>query len=493
MIQKEFADGSRIFGGLIGPSKADRILVNSLSDWEVHEKSTPDKTLNSPKRNKILSTINVLPPSWRMPVLTGLAVGAVGFTVACGATGVSAEEENLVGEGNIEPESLELDLTADLNPFMIFPVLTDPNIRVQQGWLWSVDNEHKGVDIINGQIGDSRTWETFAVRAVAAGEACLNPPNSEGDAVFIAHNVGGEIIHSYYGHLRSWIEGLPNCGRGTMDIDQGQIIGWAGSSGMRNSDYIHLHFQVNRNNEPIDPFDLYATRQLYPDLSFSNGQVCGENSLFFSQVCPRTINDIVNVEEDTNILPDQDIVIEQPIIGEQLDPINEREAMINSRSIEARNLTLEFIDLLLVGKIDDLDKAFYMQATYEQRNLVRSVDWASYADINRCSEQMILGEMQNISITRSIDPPVELDELEIFNRERGYGNTDLWRVQLKFRFNPWNGHARERGGFQDFDPINHDTTLYFAVIDDQLKITHNFLCNGWDSAFGITVNYIPGQ
>lgn len=480
---RELADGSQLFGDLIGSSRADREYVNSLSDWGVPDRNLPIKDTQSSEHLKLLPLINLLPPSWRIPILAGTTLGVAGLTAACGATQVSAEERNLINdEENVVP-SQDLNLTHDIEPFLIFPVEQKPGINIQRGWFWGIDNPHGGIDFINGQINHFDTWETFEVRAAAAGLACLNPPNSEGDAVFITHSVEGEIIYTYYGHLRSWIAGMPNCGEDTIEVYQGQKIGMAGSSGMQNSDLVHLHLRLIINNQSVDPFDIYGSRVAYPDFGHSNNRFCGEDSLFFREVCARSENDIVGAEDDSNIEQGSDSDNELSPTENDNGSITGREQYVESTAIEARNLTLRFVDLLQSGNIDDIDEAYYMQITWEQHDELEGykIRRASYEDLLNCSEQMINGGMRNVRISEGRKPRIDRD------------GSDIWGAGVFFSLDKWNGVAAARVGFLDYNPDDHETNMWFRYVNGELKITQNFLCKAIKSPLTVAVNYIPGQ
>lgn len=153
-MMREFVDGSERYGDNIGPSRADIAWANSLGDWEIKEKNPPKLATveKSPKPSNVLAIINLLPPTWRGPVLAGAALGAVVLTSACGAAEVSAEEENLLGESEVVIAGQSLPLTADIDPFLILPFPGDHNVKVQQGWIWGDGDVHRGIDFIRGTV-----------------------------------------------------------------------------------------------------------------------------------------------------------------------------------------------------------------------------------------------------------------------------------------------------------------------------------------------------
>ncbi len=143
--------------------------------------------------------------------------------------------------------------------FLTLP-FTDPRIVVQQGWIYSWGNEHKGIDYVLGGR-DAGRWQSFDVVAAADGEACGNCTSRQGNAVWIKHSVNGQTYYTYYGHLASIEPGIPiGSQQNTVRVRRGQKIGVAGDTG---SDSIHLHFQVSYGHTPVDPYDLWTTREPY--------------------------------------------------------------------------------------------------------------------------------------------------------------------------------------------------------------------------------------
>ncbi len=101
---------------------------------------------------------------------------------------------------------------------------------------------HSGIDI-QAPLGEP-------VMASKGGLAfCLNVPTGYGKYVLIYHPDG---MITLYGHLSEWV-----VESGTI-VKQGQIIGLVGKTGNANSKFIepHLHFEIRKNNIPIDPRSL---------------------------------------------------------------------------------------------------------------------------------------------------------------------------------------------------------------------------------------------
>lgn len=182
--------------------------------------------------------------------------------------------------------------------FLTYPCPNDKDIKIQQGWYYTwldekgKPKEHGGIDFIKGEIDKADTWKPFDVLAAADGWVCSNPPDHEGNALFMTHLVKGNFLHTYYGHLKEMRTGIPQYDAkkeflGGIPIRRGEKIGVAGASGVTDEygqpapTWIHLHFQVNLAGDiPFDPYDLRQQRDEYPDLKFTNGKMLGQNTLW---------------------------------------------------------------------------------------------------------------------------------------------------------------------------------------------------------------------
>ncbi len=143
--------------------------------------------------------------------------------------------------------------------FLTLP-FTDPQIVVQQGWLYSWGSQHGGTDYVLGGR-DTGKWRSFDVVAAADGWACGNCTSRQGNAVWIKHQIGGQTYYTYYGHLAAIEPSIPiGNQRNVVWVQRGQKLGVSGSTG---ADSVHLHFQVNLPSGPVDPYDLWSTREPY--------------------------------------------------------------------------------------------------------------------------------------------------------------------------------------------------------------------------------------
>ena len=97
---------------------------------------------------------------------------------------------------------------------------------------------HAGIDL-GGQMGT-------AVVAAATGEvADAGWSGGHGRSITVRHKGG---IYTVYSHLRRILV------RDGQRVTQGQTIGLMGSSGRSTGP--HLHFEVRRDNVPLDPLEL---------------------------------------------------------------------------------------------------------------------------------------------------------------------------------------------------------------------------------------------
>ncbi|OGH21250.1 MAG: hypothetical protein A2958_02005 [Candidatus Levybacteria bacterium RIFCSPLOWO2_01_FULL_38_13] len=184
----------------------------------------------------------------------------------------------------------EIDHSIDL---LDLPFPPDPNMRIQQAWT-GPNPTHHALDIIKGKLNDSSTWETFPVLAAADGKACANPEDKQGEAVMIQHMVREITIYTYYGHLQSIKEGMPDCGGIPEEVKRGDFIGMAGATGVLDEDknpqpeWIHVHFRIfDENDISIDGFDISGPREYYPNINdprFTDGKLCGSKNLIIG--CP---------------------------------------------------------------------------------------------------------------------------------------------------------------------------------------------------------------
>lgn len=102
---------------------------------------------------------------------------------------------------------------------------------------------HKGMDI--GAAMNAPVYAPANGRVIAA---YINGSLTSGFGRFISIDHGtinGKNVTSWYGHLSSWVV------HSGQYVEQGQLIGYVGSTGYSNGP--HLHFQINENNTPVNP------------------------------------------------------------------------------------------------------------------------------------------------------------------------------------------------------------------------------------------------
>jgi murein DD-endopeptidase MepM/ murein hydrolase activator NlpD len=97
---------------------------------------------------------------------------------------------------------------------------------------------HAGIDLV-APAGSE-------VRAVLAGSIEVSPVGGYGNHVLVHH--GADLV-TLYGHL-SGFAALPG-----EVVTAGTVIGYEGSTGA--STGAHLHFEVRRGTEPVDPVQVF--------------------------------------------------------------------------------------------------------------------------------------------------------------------------------------------------------------------------------------------
>lgn len=111
------------------------------------------------------------------------------------------------------------------------------------------ENSHLGIDIV--------AKEGSPVHAAGDGFVVFsNWTYDMGHLIIIYHGSG---FFSYYGHNKRnlVVEKTP--------VQKGSIIGWVGNSGKSSGP--HLHFEIWRNGEPLDPKDIllsFQTKNIHP-------------------------------------------------------------------------------------------------------------------------------------------------------------------------------------------------------------------------------------
>jgi murein DD-endopeptidase MepM/ murein hydrolase activator NlpD len=151
-------------------------------------------------------------------------------------------------------------------PFLTLPFVPNGGMSILSGWYYSSSGGfHGGIDYINGNVNNLRTWSTFQVVASADGEACGNCSGRQGNAVWVKHNIGGKTYYTYYGHMASIAQGIPIGSQSrTVKVKRGQLLGMAGDTGAGRG-VLHLHFALyNSSSQPLDPYSIGKLRQYYP-------------------------------------------------------------------------------------------------------------------------------------------------------------------------------------------------------------------------------------
>jgi len=164
---------------------------------------------------------------------------------------------------------------AAANGFLTYPFRWDEAMRLVAGWEYDDGDFHGAIDYVKSGSSNSAAWARFEVLAAAPGEACwkFGGGNDPGQAVVIRHDVDGVRYETRYIHLAAVGADIPHC-PDHLPVARGAVIGMSGdrSWGRCRPPCVHLHFEVLRNDRPIDPYDLYGRSRRYPQ---PNGQVAG--------------------------------------------------------------------------------------------------------------------------------------------------------------------------------------------------------------------------
>jgi hypothetical protein len=201
------------------------------------------------------------------------------------------------------------------DPFLTLPFPSHADMKIVQGWCYDFVQRgvptpcpghspktslHRGVDYIKKPglgLSPYTQWQSFPVLAAADGYACGNCTGRSGNAVWIRHIINGVTYYTYYGHLNTISGNIPIGSQSkTVFVKRGAPIGMAGDTGTGNSGLIHLHFQVQRGSTVVDPYDLYTTKEAYPDPNRTNGKVSGPSQLWTATPLnnPRLVHMYIN-------------------------------------------------------------------------------------------------------------------------------------------------------------------------------------------------------
>jgi len=193
-------------------------------------------------------------------------------------------------------EGVRISTCPDFQPmpnpprFLSLPFPADPQMVMFQGWHYTgIDRPHCGVDF--GKWDPEQGSQEFPVLAAADGYACAETGATDwggcvagyGGRVLIRHEVGGRILYTYYGHLRLIDPAIPVGNRNvTIAVRRGQLLGYASNTGTGGGAN-HLHFGVaNPWFGWFDPYDIWRTREFYPDPLLQNGLLAGTNHFWIS-------------------------------------------------------------------------------------------------------------------------------------------------------------------------------------------------------------------
>ena len=161
------------------------------------------------------------------------------------------EEEKRKAEAEASGEKFVPDTSTDYPTYsdtgFMWPVPTVRNISDGYGNRWIVEeqrnNFHKGIDITKPGCGGEPILAAAAGTVITA----ANTGNGYGNHVVIDH---GNSIATLYGHCSSLAVSAGDT------VEQGQVIGYIGSTG--NSYGNHCHFEVRVNGQHTDPMNYVS-------------------------------------------------------------------------------------------------------------------------------------------------------------------------------------------------------------------------------------------
>lgn len=147
--------------------------------------------------------------------------------------------------------------------FLTLP-FADPQVRINTGWFYKVDDVHRGIDYLTNDPKG-----TFDILAAAPGFATRGRDAKYGEYVLIRHpdtDDKGQNFYTLYAHLSDKLDvcnriTVPTAGR---TVARGEKLGVSGSTGK--STGVHLHFEVQRGafaSHKTDPYDLYELKGVY--------------------------------------------------------------------------------------------------------------------------------------------------------------------------------------------------------------------------------------
>jgi len=217
------------------------------------------------------------------------AAAALSLAPICGGNGGGEETATPTATPKVEKP-------LDPRHFLDLPFPSSREMKLVQGWIYEGrevpdGTEHRAIDFVEGtDPNQSSTWKNFPILTAAGGFACQSSFESKtygrDYTVRVIHPNGYE---TRYLHLKSGStpNDMPDCSVDKKDwepVERGEQIGEAGDSGT-NPGWDHLHLEVrDQSGEPVDPYDIYGRKGLYPDPNFTNGKTCGPEYLW--TYCP---------------------------------------------------------------------------------------------------------------------------------------------------------------------------------------------------------------
>ena len=151
------------------------------------------------------------------------------------------------------------------NGLLTYPFRWSADMRLLAGWQYSNGDHHGAIDYVKGTSANKATWQRFDVLSAAPGDACWQSGGGHdpGPAVRIQH-IGS--FETRYQHLSAVEKSIPAC-PDTVSIGRAFKIGVSGDrswSDRCGPPCVHLHFEVRLGGRLVDPYDIYALSNRYP-------------------------------------------------------------------------------------------------------------------------------------------------------------------------------------------------------------------------------------
>ncbi len=180
----------------------------------------------------------------------------------------------------------------EFNGALLYPLEDMDDYYISSGWFRGA--EHRGIDyvpndestdheIISSTPGTISRIERHNSNLLNGGslQACINRDSTAayGNRIHVRYEDENGMYEVVYGHFKEIYVSLGE------EVSAGDVLGIMGNTGC--STATHLHFEVRLNgdaNRKVDPYDIYSSKENYPQFSNDYDRDCGPESMW--EVCP---------------------------------------------------------------------------------------------------------------------------------------------------------------------------------------------------------------